>query len=423
MLRKPAFAFSSRRRRAVALVLTLWLIVIMTVIAYSTLFEANINVELTRSIRDRFYARVAARSGVGRAMVDLLNDKRFDMATAEAGERPFDAKGDPWASVEDDYVGVALTPGQFTVRVEDEESRLPLSERIQLPQLMALMEVLGMKEEEDRERTAAAIIDYMDFDTAPRFNGATEETEDASYAELIIEDLRLRKDAAVAYRKKNDRIQWVDELADIYGVSGELFYGSVWTDKPDKRLSWRRPRYHSDRYGYERNERPGLRELVTVFPTGGLNLNTARPEILHAIFSSNSEGLKAGEDAAKKILSERPEPRSDHNPNNNDAFKTPNDLANAGVTGQALAQNNPGMRLQVNSNYFRIISEGEVRGARHRIETVVRRDWDSFQRDDTRGLENGGGRSGRQGETRSRGRDEDQLIQAPALRVLTWTEE
>lgn len=413
-----------RRRRAVALVITLWLIVVMTVVAYTTLFEANIAVELTRATRDRFYARMMARSGLGRAMVDLLNDKRLDQAVAEAGEQPFDAKGDPWAATGDDYTDVEMIPGRFTVRVVDEESLFPVR-RPSLFNLMGLMEMLGVKEQEERNKIAAAIMDYVDFDDIPRFDNAPAElNEDEAYADLIKEDLRLRRGETVPYRKKNDRLQWVDELLDIYGVSPDLYYGSAWNGEKDRRISFRRPRYYGNQ-DFERDYRPGLRELVGTYNTGQLNVNTARPEVLQAAFSNTPEGGGAGEDAAARIARYRPEPRgSGGRVDNGKAFRNIGEVAQeAGVNNQILSQAVQSIRFQTFSNVFRIRSEGYVRGSRHAIEVVVKREWDVLQRDDSRGLNVGPGRDAELRKNRARGNDDKDLFQEPALRALSWREE
>jgi hypothetical protein len=77
--------------------------------------------------------------------------------------------------------------------------------------------------------------------------------------------------------------------------------------------------------------------------------------------------------------------------------------------------------MQVVSNTFRVVSEGSFHDSRHLIEAVFQRDWDAFQRDDSRGTGSSGGRGG--GSSRASGRDQEQLIQGPALRVVAWREE
>lgn len=411
---KPLTPRRRAARRAMALLITLWVVVVMSVIAYTTLFEANLNVELTRQARDRFYARMAARSGIGRAMVDLRNDLRIDRFVAQE-EAPIDAKGDPWAETGKEYTDVPLGRAFFTVRVIDEESLLPFSSS--RPEAMArLLGVLGMQRDDEASRVAAAIVDYIDFDSTPRFDNAPDSGEDRAYAALIVEDRRLRRDARVSYRNKNDNIIRLDELLDVYGVSPALYYGSEAGAEEDPRLRWRAPRYFR-RFDFERDYRPGLRELLSVVNPGRVNINTARPEVLHALFAvAEAIGLRGGEDAANEIVSRRPEPRGTGRVDNSKAFRTPIELREAGVDQQALSAASSIVVFSVTSNLFRITSTGRSGTASVRLEATLRRDWDAFERDDSK-VERGA----RTGSPR-RGRDGDQQIEEPALRVLQWLE-
>lgn len=405
-------------RRGIALIITLWVIIIMTIMAYSILHEANINVELTRQFRDRFLASVLARSGVGRAIVDLKNDLRLDMA-AVGTNQAIDAKGDPWAREDDEYTDSnsdrRLLHGFYTVRVVDENRFLPVN-TTNLVVYSMLLQVLGLDEKE-AEKVAAAIVDYIDPDDRPSLLETEADTEDKAYANLIGSENRQIRVQDVSYRNKNDRINTLDELLQIYGVTPALYYGSAWTGEDDPRIRWRRPRYYQ-RINRPPDYRPGLRDVLSVYNDTGLNLNTVEPEVSHAVFAMATRSLSTGEDATNSLVRHRPEPRGSTRrpPRNTDALVSFAQLTGLGIDVSTAASARSVANLGGRAFAYRIRSTGTVRGVSYTIETIVDRDWDVITRDDSRG------RNSRRGAvSRPRGR-EKQTHEAPAIRVIEWRE-
>jgi type II secretory pathway component PulK len=388
-------------------------VVIMTIMAYSILYEANLSVDLTKQFRDRFYAMVLARAGVGRAAVDLSNDLRLDIANR--GEGPIiDAKGDPWAREDEDYTDVQLDHGTFTVRVIDENRFLPVNFRSSSG-IKYLLEMLGLDDDEELDNASSAVKDYVDPDDEPSMEEKPADSENRAYEKLIEEDLRMARNERATYVNKNDQMQTKDELLSIYGISDHLFFGSAWPeDDEDDRLKWRRPRYY-DRIDKPRDYKPGLRDLVTVYPILGVNINTMEPEVAHALFSIASDSIKDGEDNAKRLLDKRPEPRGDRRPRNDNAFGSRTDLPGAGISVNAVNGAQQGTFLLARSNIFRIESVGKVRDTEYKIEVILNREWDSISRDESRG-------SGNNRRRRATRDDDEQLAEMPALRVLEWRE-
>jgi len=410
------------RRRGVALILTLWVILIMTIMAYSILHEANLNVDLTQQYRDRFYAMALARAGVGRAAVDLRNDLRLDEA-AQGVDKAVDAKGDPWAREDEEYTDAdsdgKMLHGTYTLRVVDDNRFMPAGVNNPLA-LKMLMQVLGMRDEEDAEKVAGAVVDYADPDdrpTAAELEAGV--TENKYYEELIADDKRLRRDEQAPYRNKNDRIQTLDELLQIYGVTPELFYGSAWPKEEDDRLRWREPRYYNQ-IGRPPDWRPGLRDLMGIYAGNSINLNTVEPEVAHALFAVATNSLSAGEDAANSLVRRRPEPRGKRQPKNDTAFISFAELPQAGIDINIAAGARAAGNLSGRSTTFRIRSTGTVRGVSYTIEAVVEREWDIIARDDGRLPQNR--QSRRPPRQRGERRGADDSGQEPALRVVEWRE-
>jgi type II secretory pathway component PulK len=153
----------ARRRRAMILVLVLWIAVILSMLAYSVLYQMSLELRLTSMERKSLEAKSLARAGLAKGFVDLRNDMIFDFSDNTIP--PFDALGDVWADPEQDKEEVKLGPGEFTVTIADEDSLLDINQfraanRIVLEKII---QRIGY-EEEDANIVASAIIDYADAD-------------------------------------------------------------------------------------------------------------------------------------------------------------------------------------------------------------------------------------------------------------------
>jgi general secretion pathway protein K len=137
-------------------------------------------------------------------------------------------------------VDLRLDPGRFSYRITDETARLNLN-RVGRDVLDRLLQEVGV-EKTDRDVIIDSIQDWRDPNEEHRLNGA----ESDYYLAL-----------PVPYRSKNADFDSVDELVQVRGVTRELLYG--------------RPGV------------TGLAEYLTVFGTGGVNMNTASPAVLRAL--------------------------------------------------------------------------------------------------------------------------------------------
>src|SRR5690606_27833648 len=128
------------------------------------------------------------------------NDMNYDLA--DRTQDIFDAKGDPWARIDEEYTNSdsnqRMRHGTFTVRVTDENSLLPIN-LANKTVLMYLLRVLGLDDDEEVERTAAAIIDYYDEDDLPVLEETEYDYEDRAYEELIKEQGDFQRNDRVYY--------------------------------------------------------------------------------------------------------------------------------------------------------------------------------------------------------------------------------
>jgi len=142
---------------------------------------------------------------------------------------------------------VALGGGQFTYCISDEEARLNLNGTT-AERIGKLLEVIGL-ERQDRDVVVDSIQDWRDPNEDHRVNGAESE------------DTYLKR--PIPYRSKNANLDSVNELIQIKGVTTQLLEGV--------------------------EGRPGLADLVTTKPTSGVNINTARREVLRALGLGDAE--------------------------------------------------------------------------------------------------------------------------------------
>jgi len=64
----------SRARRGVIIILTLWLVTVLALIAYSLAYEMRSEGRLTKLKKDQLLAYQLAKAGVAKAICDLKND-------------------------------------------------------------------------------------------------------------------------------------------------------------------------------------------------------------------------------------------------------------------------------------------------------------------------------------------------------------
>ncbi|MBI1290399.1 hypothetical protein GC173_04055 [bacterium] len=382
----------TRNRRAIVLVLILWIIVVLSLIAYSLLFQTSTETTMTSQRRRQFRAETLARSGVAKAIVDLRNDLIFD--TAEEA-KTFDAEGDVWARPEegklnsypDDRFEGNEETGFFNTYVYDESGYFNVNRFS--PQnmiiLQKIIEHIGY-EEEDAKIVAASIVDWKDFDEVPALPSAPSNEEGIAYAVLKGEDEDgpTDVDEVEPLVLRNENYLSVDELLEVYGVTPDLYFGPGTPEA--EYYNALIPPPQGDRFKIEPKRRSrdepvyGLRDYLTVLNSSTLNINTAPVQVLAAL--AEGAGNTTGDSWAESVVKNRRGNRDDDIDNDN-AIKDMTELqANGEVAGVvSIAQNL--YPVTVSSSFFRIVSIGEYQGAKVRIEAIVNRELEQLTRNES----------------------------------------
>jgi type II secretory pathway component PulK len=431
-------AGASRRRGAV-LILTLWIIVVLSVIATSLAFDVQVNSKLALLQREQLVAFNLAKSAVALGMTHLQNDLLIDHA--ENPNQEYDALSDVWAQPDrkEKDLEVELGKGTYQLEVQDEESRININVASQR-MMKAMIEYYGF-EPPDSDDIANAIVDWRDGDDICA--GASGEKENEHYSTALGQRVRSNTVAEeLVYQCRNESFLTTEELLDVYGITPELFYGydpdsieAMEEEARDKAALGKTVRASK---GSRKKKQLAMKDIVTVRGNGRVNLNTASEEVLTILMyaGNNCTNMEAAESAAHSIVNFRGDARKGKTPDPDDAFRSLADLSkvsglNAGALAQLSAAGALGVQLSFRSSTFSVTGIGRMGNAVRTVTAIVSRNLDTYNPDDARLLSNRGklSSSRRRGGFASRGgvgrrerSADDNYIRIPAIRVLQWVE-
>jgi general secretion pathway protein K len=238
--------------RGVALIISLWVIVFLTVIV--TEFSASMRAEtnITRNFKLESESYYLALAGVEKAKEEIMSpsvvqclDGKGQLYFKNIGEEKEKEKK---SQKREDLI---LEKGTYSYVIIDEESKLNLNTAT--PEMLKrLLTATGVKGE-SLDTIVDSIIDWRDPDNLKHLNGAEED-----YYRSLQEP----------YSSKDRNFDTIEELLLVKGMTPEIFYGS--SGKEDK-----------DSYR-------GISQFLTARSSGMININTAPKEVLEAAFGNVS---------------------------------------------------------------------------------------------------------------------------------------
>ncbi len=253
-----------------ALILVLLMISVLVVVAVETLRAMQVEEAGARYFQDSFQAEALAKSGVHVAMALLLKDGE---------ENQVDHLGEPWAQV--GQAGSEALPlgeiGTLEGRVMDESGKYPINALVDdkgalRPGHQQVLERLltnppFQMEAEEAKALTAAIKDWLDPDDEPTEGGGAESDYYQSQAK--------------PHGCKNGPMTSLAELLLVRGMTEAIYHG--------------------------KEGGPGLKDLVTVYGGGRININTAGPEVLQALLSPSTPPETAA-NWVENVIAYRKEP-------------------------------------------------------------------------------------------------------------------
>lgn len=355
-------------RRGAVLILVLWIVLVLSYMAYSLAYEIRLGVKTTSQGRRKTQADALARQGVAKAVMDLKNDRLISLADNRMN---FDSLADIWALTEDKTeMESGDETGTWTVRVIDEERKLDLN-RFDRRTFLALAYLLQKSDEEideeEAEAIAEAIIDYMDEDMIcllhPDQNEIDYYTEWGwdNYGDFLPDDW--------IFQPRNAAFMSVDELLAIPGITYEMLYGfpDVTPSDPMMRADWEEPLV-------------ALNETLTVISNGRVNINTCSQTVIEAMLSATAFREGDVEDIAETILDAREERLDDDD--GYVGYMNPMEMAQEGkVPSNVVSQLINFFQIGSVSTHFRVLSRGEVGRVRSTLDMIVAVEIETYKYD------------------------------------------
>ena len=186
----------------VVLIALLWIFIALTAIALSFARESRVEVVSVLNAQSLEKAYYVARAGVAETIYRIAYE-RFAQQTQQAS---LDAEPTP---LELGRLTGEFGDGRFQVDIQDESGKVDLNNASE-EQVLALLLAAEIPEH-DAEIIKDSIMDWKDTDDFYRANGAESE-----YYESL----------DTPYSAKNNRINAIEELLLVRGVTPEYFYGS-----------------------------------------------------------------------------------------------------------------------------------------------------------------------------------------------------
>lgn len=269
----------SSNQSGIALMIVLWILVLLMALATEFAFSMKMEVNTTRNYKEDTESYHLAKAGVNLALAELLKSSRFHSIHEEYGwiaGKPIatpsaDTPPDSTTENQDEDGGqefdivnrtdIELEYGTITYIIRDENGKISINSapKITLNKLLAYS---GVSEKLEQDTISDSILDWIDADKNHHLNGA----EDDYY-----------RTQSPPYYAKNGKIETLDELLKIRGMTKEILYGSPEEDGQYK----------------------GIAQFLTVYKYSSVNPNTASEEILSILYTPEQVQVILGNRSSK----------------------------------------------------------------------------------------------------------------------------
>lgn len=248
--------------RGTILIVTTWILAILTLFAIGIGFRTGLEIKLTGYDLSKIKATYIAKAGIRKAIAEKWQEY------AEGKSLGVDAFSESWANNKEYFNNIKVGSGSFTLEynpgeadrsgreiilygLEDEGARININSDKSLPILRNLLLGFGL-ELEAADSIVAAIEDWRDENSTPKLLGEISSgTEDAYYQTL-----------PTPYVTSGRPFGALEELLLLKGMTNDLFYKK-------------------------------LMPLITIYGDTRVNINTARKETLDALLGVGYPDLAA----------------------------------------------------------------------------------------------------------------------------------
>ena len=386
----------TEKQDGIILIIALWVVVIVSVVALSFAYQARLEVKMSGFGANHMRARWLAEAGVSQALVllreDLLKDHEVlendDLIDVDDKDKYlYDSYSEAWGSREDllvvekdDYY--EENKGTFSVKIVDECGKINLNSKVANVQTLENLLITLNVPEDLQKAIAAAIVDWIDSDGEPSDGGDDQEFGDEeSEAQYYNPDQDLDEIESIGadYVCKNADFDIVEELLMVKFVTPLIFYGEDLNNNRELDENERDGDISPPPDNEDGDLQIGLKDFVTVYGTGRVNINTAPREVIEALLYD-----QLGDDAenvAENIVEYRDGMDDEPGTRDDRPFRTLNnsdeddfDISKVDGMDSAVLSAISGM-IDVKSDTFTIISTGQYGGVKAVIHQTVKREF------------------------------------------------
>lgn len=261
-------------RKGAVLITTLWIVTILSALCVSVAHRSAITLKLASYKIDKIKSYFVARTGIYRALA--LKKQEYDSQRSHT----IDALNEDWANEPDVFKEHPFKGGTYTLSysvygeeergftskpfilygLSDEQSRLNINNAT-APMLTSLITLCGISSDE-AEEIAYSIIDWRDEDSVIG--------KDLDFERSLGAETEYYEGLERPYPCKNAKFEALEELLLVKGITPELFYGN------------------SEENG---DKIEPLKDFITIYTKGSVNINTATVNVLQALFAPEHEEL------------------------------------------------------------------------------------------------------------------------------------
>jgi type II secretory pathway component PulK len=235
-------------RKALALIVVVYVLAALGTLAFALAFRSRLGLYQAQLLMDKIqYDEIALAVCIQACRLLALDDPNVDSRediwlgwhelemSQESSGRTFD--------------------GQVWWRLTDESAKI----NINLNSSDVLSQIEGMD-----QAAVASILDWIDEDDIPNPDGA----ENEYYASL-----------SPSYPCKNRPFEGLEELAFVKGITEEIYFGTRQAESFEDLSDITLEQNHKA----EQKGTVGLRDLLTIYGDGKINLNTVLPDVLKSL--------------------------------------------------------------------------------------------------------------------------------------------
>ncbi len=291
-----------KNQKGVALILTVWSLALLMIMASQFAFSMRTEVKITANYKQEVQCYYIAYAGIQAALAEMIKPytknalngdklvfiRPYSDYETNRNEGREEEEGLPCTPQREN---VPLGPGFFSYYITDEDGKFNVNSLISrrsnrnessIEKFRELLVASGVEDGIEADTIIDSIADWMDDDDMHHANGAEQDWYDKNYEE---------KGFGFPYKCKNGKLDTLEELILIRGITPEILYGS---ERASNMFLTGGPKndtgYDDDEAGFT-----GIIQYLTVYSFKrnykSINKDTASLFLLNVLFPEEFEDI------------------------------------------------------------------------------------------------------------------------------------